>query len=86
MTSENWNNAGAVADYFLGILYPAEGAGNLAFARIAAIDFLNHGGADSSSTHRNNAFANVPNTHNTYAERVRGMVAMLMALPRFHEQ
>jgi uncharacterized protein (DUF1800 family) len=82
----NWNNAGAVADYFLGILYPGEGAGNLAFARLAAIDFLNHGGADTSSTHRNNAFASIPSTHASYTERVRGMVAMLMGMPRFHEQ
>jgi hypothetical protein len=82
----NWNNAGTVADYFLGVLYPGEGAGNLAFARLAAIDFLNHGAADTSSTHRNNAFASVPNTHASYTERVRGMVAMLMAMHRFQEQ
>ncbi len=81
-----WNNAGAVADYFLSILYPGEGAGNLAFARVAAIDFLNQGSADTSSTYRNSLFASVPNTHGSYDERVRGMVAMLMAMQRFQEQ
>jgi uncharacterized protein (DUF1800 family) len=86
LAPESWNHAGTIADYFLGILYPGEGAGNLAFARIAAIDYLNHGSADTSATHRNTLFANLPITHRTYGERIRGMAALLMSMQRFHEQ
>jgi hypothetical protein len=36
-----WTNAAAVADYFLGIIFPGEGRGNLDLYRTAAINFLN---------------------------------------------
>jgi len=89
--STTWTNAPAVADYFLGLLYPGEGAGNLAYYRKAAIDFLNNGSADSdfSPDYRNTPLAGIPvtNTANQpYDERVRGMVALLMSLHRFQEQ
>jgi uncharacterized protein (DUF1800 family) len=86
LPSFSWNNAGAVADYFLGILYPGQGAGNLQFARQTAINFLNDGKADSQTTYQNTAFAGVPNAHPSYDERVRGMVGALLALPRYQEQ
>jgi hypothetical protein len=80
----SWNSAGAVADYFLGILFPGEGQGNLSLYRAAAINFLNSddAGASSASTQ----FTAQSNTGTTYDTRVRGMVAMLMTFPRFQEQ
>ena len=85
------NNAGAVVDYFLGILYPGVGAGNLQFARQAAINFLNDGSADSDITpdYRNTPFSGLPISNDStqpYDERVRGMAGFLMSLPRFQEQ
>jgi len=41
LPSASWTNPGAVADYFLAILYPGEGKGNLGLYRAAAINFLN---------------------------------------------
>ncbi len=82
LPSGSWNDAAAVADYFLGILYPAEGAANLALYRQAAIDYLNT--ADNGTTA--SAFSAQGNTGTTYDTRVRGMVAMLMAQQRFQEQ
>jgi uncharacterized protein (DUF1800 family) len=77
-----WNNAGAVADYFLSTLFPAEGAANLDLYRQAATDFLNT--AEDGVT--GSAFANLSNTGNTYRDRVRGMVSLLMTTQRFQEQ
>jgi len=82
LPSASWNDAGAVADYFLGILYPGEGAANLAQYRQAAIDYLNT--ADNGTT--SSLFSAQSNTGTTYDTRVRGMVAMLMAQQRFQEQ
>ncbi len=41
LPSGSWNNAGAVADLFLGFLFPAEGKANLDEYRTLAINFLN---------------------------------------------
>ena len=79
LPSASWNNAGAVADYFLSLLFPGEGAGNLEADRAAAIAFLNTDDAGGAS-----AFTNVNAA--TYEARVRGMVGMLMSLPKFQEQ
>lgn len=78
----DFNNAGLVADFFLSILYPAEGAANLALYRQAAIDYLN---TDNNGT-TVSLFSAQSNTGTTYDTRVRGMVAMLMAFQRFQEQ
>ncbi len=78
----SWNDAGTVADYFLGILYPAEGKANLDLYRTAAINYLNT--ADDGVT--SSPFSSLNNIAATYDTRVRGMVAMLMTLQRFHEQ
>jgi len=75
------NNAGAVVDYFLGIIYPGEGKANLDAYRTAAINFLNT--ADDGTA---NVFSNLSNTSATYDTRVRGMVSYLMTLQRFNEQ
>jgi len=82
LPSGSWDDAGVVADYFLGILYPGEGAGNLALHRQAAINFLNT--ADNGTTV--SSFATLGNAFTTYDARVRGMVSMLMTFQRFQEQ
>ena len=81
--SGRYNNAGAVADYFLGILYPSEGKANLDAIRTLAISFLdtNDNGVGASPFS-----ALLPNTGTPYDTRVRALVAMLMTLPRFQEQ
>ena len=78
----NWNNAGAVADYFLGLIYPSEGAGNLSLYRSATLKYLDT--ADDGVT--TSLFSGLGNTSGTYENRVRGMVALLMAFQRFQEQ
>jgi uncharacterized protein (DUF1800 family) len=88
LPAASWNDAAAVADYFVGVLFPGEGAANLQFYRSLAINFLNTGddvdqvtGAGTSSP-----FLNLNNTTTAYDTRVRGMAAMLMTLQRFQEQ
>lgn len=78
----NYNDAGTVADYFLSILYPGEGKANLDALRTVAINFLNT--ADNGVTP--SPFSGLSNTSTGYDTRVRGMVSMLMTLPRFQEQ
>ena len=82
--SGNWNNAGLVSDYFLSIIFPGEGAGNLGLYRQAAVDFLNDGSADSTPS--STTFASLSSTTTNYDTRVRGMVAMLLTMQRFQEQ
>ena len=84
LASNNWNNAGAVADYFLSILFPTEGAGNLLLYRTAAINFLNSDDAGGSTA--STQFNLQANTGTTYDTRVRGMVSLLLTLKRFNEQ
>jgi uncharacterized protein (DUF1800 family) len=78
----SWSSEGSVADYFLAILFPAEGAGNLAQYRQLAVDFLNT--TDNGTT--SSPFAALGTTTATYDTRVRGLVAMLMTQQRFQEQ
>jgi len=84
-----WADAGAVTDYFVDLLYPAEGKANLELYRASAIDFLNsdNGGVQTSASLFQNL---VPNgTAQQIAEydlRVRGMISMLMTFQRFQEQ
>jgi uncharacterized protein (DUF1800 family) len=75
------NNAAAVADYFLGILYPGEGKANLNLYRSAAISFLNT--ADDGTP---SLLSALPASNANYDPRIRGMVSYLMTLQRFHEQ
>jgi hypothetical protein len=79
VSSINWGNAGAVTDYFLGILYPAEGAANLNLLREAGISFLNT--ADDGVT-----ASTFTSGLSTYDTRVRGLVSMLMTMSKFQEQ
>jgi hypothetical protein len=77
----SWNNAGAVADYFLDLLFCGEGKANLDLYRKSALDFL-----DTADNGAPSPFSALVNTSATYDTRVRGMVAMLMTFQRFHEQ
>lgn len=80
LPSASWTDAAAVTDFFLGILYPAEGAANLQLYREAGINFLNT--ADNGTTA--SAFNTLTGT--TLDTRIRGLVSMLMTLQRFQEQ
>jgi hypothetical protein len=85
LPAASWNDAGAVADYFLGILFPCEGRANLDLYRNLAIKFLNT--ADdgvATSNFRNLAVSNAAGS--PYDTRVRGMVGLLLASQRFQEQ
>ncbi len=76
----SWNNAAAVTDFFLGLLFPGEGAANLGRDREAAINYLNSDEAGTGSS----PFSGLSGT--AYDGRVRSMVGFLMCLPRFQEQ
>ena len=82
LPSSSWNNAGAVADFFLGILFPAEGKANLDMYRISAVSFLNTG--DDGTTV--SLFSGQSNVGTIYDTRVRGLVSLLMTSQRFQEQ
>ena len=82
LPSSSWNDAGALADYFLAILYPSEGKANLDLYRTAAMAFLNT--ADDGVTA--SALSTLANTGTAYDTRVRGLVSWLMTLQRFQEQ
>jgi uncharacterized protein (DUF1800 family) len=82
LPSNAWNNTGAVADYFLSILFPAEGKANLDLYRLSAIGFLNTADDGVSLA----LFSSLGNTSTTYDTRVRGMVSLLMTTQRFQEQ
>ncbi len=77
LPAASWNDPGAIVDYFFTLLAGPEGAGNLGIDRQAAIEFLNT--ADNGSG---------PSAFNltSHDGRLRGMVALLMCLPRFQEQ
>jgi hypothetical protein len=77
-----WNDAGAVADFFLQTLFPAEGRANLDEYRQLALWSLNT--ADNGQTASD--FSALSNTTTAYDTRVRSVIAMLMTLPRFQEQ
>lgn len=74
-------DAGAVADYFLGLLFPAEGKANLTAFRAIAVNFLNTDDAGAASP-----LANLNPGSAAYDLRIRGAVAMLMTTQRFQEQ
>jgi uncharacterized protein (DUF1800 family) len=88
LPSTAWNNAGAVSDYFLRILFAGEGAANLDLYRRGAVNFLNtrDDGSSAPSAELFSALPNNAGAGSAYDTRVRGLVAMLMTLPRFQEQ
>lgn len=81
------SDAGAVADFFLGILFPAEGLANLAPFRKLAIDFLDSGDSLGASGQTvSSPFRNLQPTSTAYDTRVRAVVSWLMTSQRFQEQ
>jgi hypothetical protein len=89
LPSASRTNAAAVVDYLLNAIYPGEGLGNLNPYRTAAINFLNDGSADSPTNSNLFGSALVPystSVTSSYDIRVRGVVAYLLSLQRFHEQ
>jgi uncharacterized protein (DUF1800 family) len=81
LSGSSRNDAAAVVDMFLGLLYPGEGAGNLGRDRQAAIDYLNSNDTGVPGT---SPFASLSGA--AYEARVRSMVGFLLSLPRFQEQ
>jgi uncharacterized protein (DUF1800 family) len=79
-----WTDAGAVAGYFLEILFPGEGRANLDLYRTAAVNYLNtsDNGKLPSPFDRLSTIGNP----SPYDIRVRGLVALLLSSPRFQEQ
>jgi hypothetical protein len=67
-------------DFFLGLLFPGEGAANMGRDRQAAIDHLNSSDLGTTSS----SFSVLSGA--AYDGRVRSMVGFLMSLPRFQEQ
>jgi uncharacterized protein (DUF1800 family) len=75
-------DAAAVSDYFLGLLFPAEGAANLEGYRAIGVNFL-----DTSDNGQNSSpFVALAPGSIEYDLRVRGLVALLMTTQRFQEQ
>lgn len=82
LPAASWTNDAAVVDFFLGLLYPGEGLGNMDRDRSAAIDYLNTNEAGTAAS----AFTSLVPTTAGYDGRVRSMVGFLLSLPRFQEQ
>ena len=81
LPAHEWGDPRAVSRLFLRLLFPGEGLGNLNQSETLAVNFLNQADDGSSSS-----FTLLPPGTAAYDTRVRGMVAMLMSLPRFQEQ
>jgi uncharacterized protein (DUF1800 family) len=77
-----WNQAGALTDYLLGLLFPGEGVANLTELRGAAMHYLNTSEDGQSVA----LFDGLTPGTTAYDNRVRGVVAMLLSSPRFQEQ
>jgi hypothetical protein len=73
-----------VVDYILGILFPGEGTANLGAYRAAALNYLNTDDTSLPSPFSSLTVSRTPGS--TYDNRLRGMVAMLLTMPRFQEQ
>ncbi len=74
------NSSSAVADYLLGILFPAEGAANLREYRDLAIKFLDTANDGTTASPLGTLTAANADT------RIRGVVAFLLTTARFQEQ
>jgi hypothetical protein len=83
--SVDWRDASKVSDLFLGLLYPGEGRASLDYYHTIAVNFLDTGD-DGVSPSPFSGLTVSGSAGSAYDNRVRGMVAMLMSLQRFHEQ
>jgi uncharacterized protein (DUF1800 family) len=81
----SWSDASAVADYFLGILFPGEGSANLDLYRTSATRFLNTAD-DGVASSPFSALTVSTTAGSAYDTRVRGVVGMLLTFQRFQEQ
>jgi uncharacterized protein (DUF1800 family) len=84
LPTSSLTNAPAVADYLLGLLFPAEGKANLLPYRNAAIQYLNTSENGTTSSPFNTL--SMTGNPSPYAVRVRGLAGMLLSTPRFQEQ
>jgi uncharacterized protein (DUF1800 family) len=75
-------DADAVARFFISRIYPGESPANMDEYRRIAINALNT--ADNGTANLFSSLGAI--TTNTYQDRVRRMVAILMSMPRFNEQ
>lgn len=80
--SDRLRDAGAIVDYLLGLLFPAEGAANLAEYRQMAVQYLDT--AEDGTTA--SPWSQLIPGSTTYDQRVRGLVGLLMSTQRFQEQ
>jgi hypothetical protein len=80
--SSSWTDAGAVADFFLHILFPGEGKANLDTYKTVCVKYLNTG--DDGLTQV--SFSGLNPASTAYDTRIRGLAAMLMTTQRFQEQ
>ena len=76
------SDAGAAADYFLGLLFRTEGAANLAGLRALAVKYLDT--ADNGTT--TSPYSSLSPGSKAHELRVRGLVAFLLCSQRFQEQ
>lgn len=83
LPADRLRDAEAVADFFLGLLFPGEGRANWAPDRDLALAFLN---SPDSGVPGASPFSALTPDSAAYAGRVRGLVALLLGLPRFQEQ
>ncbi len=83
LPAAQWTNDVAVVNYFLGILFPGEGSGNLDLERTEALNVLN---SDDTGVPGTSFFNSLGPGTLAYNNRLRSMVALLMSGPKFHEQ
>lgn len=84
LPADHQRDAAAVADLFVSLLYPAEGHANLGQYRQLAEKFLNT--SDDGQSGSPFAALSAAGNPSPYEIRLRATVAMLMTLPRMHEQ
>lgn len=80
--ASEWNNDEAITDLFLKLIYPGEGTGNLDANREECLRLLN---SDESGVPDSSLFSDLP-TSTTWDNRIRSMVGLLLADPKFHDQ
>jgi uncharacterized protein (DUF1800 family) len=83
--AQSQRDAGLVTDVFLSLIFPGEGRVSLDGYRNLAVSYLNTGDDGVSVS----SFSNLSPSNTAgspYDTRVRGMVALLLSLPRFQEQ
>jgi uncharacterized protein (DUF1800 family) len=82
LTVARQRDTDSVVDFFLGLLFPAEGHANLTEYHTLGVKFLNTGENGITS----DRFSSYTPASPLYDQRVRGLVSLLMATARFQEQ